>query len=207
MVADGRYYRSWRSEGRPFLFLPLSQRYADQVSLVIRGRSEGSPAPEALGRLVAELDPGLPALQITPVRSLLDQALGLERTNANVLGLFGLLAILISAIGVYGVVSFSVSQRTHEIGVRVALGARPLDVRRIIVMGCAVPVLVGTVGGWGAALGLGRFARGFLFGVPASDPLTFGATAALLVTVGLAAALLPARRAARVDPVLALQEE
>jgi predicted permease len=207
IVADGRYYRSWRSEGRPFLFLPLSQRYADKVSLVIRGRSEGSPAPEALGRLVAELDPGLPALQITPVRSLLDQALGLERTNANVLGLFGLLAILISAIGVYGVVSFSVSQRTHEIGVRVALGARPLDVRRNIVMGCAVPVLVGTVGGWGAALGLGRFARGFLFGVPASDPLTFGATAALLVTVGLAAALLPARRAARVDPVLALQEE
>jgi len=137
----------------------------------------------------------------------MDRAMGLERTNAKVLGLFGFLALLISAIGVYGVVSFSVSQRTHEIGVRVALGARPLDVRRIIVTGCVLPVLAGTVAGWVAAVGLGSFVGTFLFDVSATDPLTFGAMAALLAAAGVTAALIPAHRATRVDPMEALQVE
>jgi predicted permease len=207
VVGDGRYYRSWRSEGRPFLFLPLAQHHADQVSLVVRGRARGALSPEALERIMAEMVPGLPAPEVTPVRLLMDRALGLERTNAKVLGLFGLLALLISAIGVYGVVSFSVSQRSHEIGVRVALGARPLDVRRTVVVGCALPVLAGTLAGWITALGMGRFVGNFLFGVPATDPATFGAMAALLAAAGLAAALIPARRATRVDPMDALQAE
>jgi putative ABC transport system permease protein len=207
VVADGRYYRNWRAETRPFLFLPLAQHPTPQASLLVRGTGGGSPDPESLRRVTAGLEPGLPPLEVTPARTLMDQALGLERTNAKVLGLFGLLAMIISAIGVYGVVSFSVSQRIQEIGVRVALGARPLDIRYVVVMGCVLPVLAGTATGWVAALGLGRFVRTFLFDVPASDPLTFGATAALLVGVGVAAAIIPAQRATRIDPIQALQVE
>jgi putative ABC transport system permease protein len=207
VVGDGRYYRSWRGESRPFLFLTLAQHHAEQVSLVVRGRAQGVPPAEAVRRTVAEMAPGMPAPEVSSVKILMDRALGLERTNAKVLGLFGVLALLISAIGVYGVVSYSVTRRNHEIGVRVALGARPLDVRRIFVKGCVLPVLAGTLMGWGTAAGLGRFVGSFLFDVKATDPLTFGGTAAVLMAAGVAAALIPSRRATRVDPMEALQNE
>ena len=156
---------------------------------------------------MAEVTPGLRTPEVTPVRLLMDRAMGLERTNARVLGLFGLLALLISSIGVYGVVSFSVSQRVHEIGVRMAMGALPLDVGRVVIRGSAIPVLAGVVAGWGAALGLGRFVQAFLYEVPAADPLTFGATAALMAMAGLVGAVVPAHRATRLDPMTTLQEE
>jgi ABC-type antimicrobial peptide transport system permease subunit len=124
-----------------------------------------------------------------------------------ILGCFAAVALVLAAVGVYGVVSSSVSRRTREIGVRMALGARPADVLRAVLREGAFVIGLGTGGGALAALGLTRFARSLLFGVSPVDPLTFGATTAVLAATALAACALPARRAARLDPVRALRTE
>ncbi len=123
------------------------------------------------------------------------------------LGGFGLLALTLAAIGIYGVMSNSVARRTREIGVRLALGAQAADVRRLVVGQGMAMVLVGVVTGLAAALAIMRMTESLLFGVSAADPLTYTAVAALLVGVAALAAYIPARRATRIDPVVALRSE
>ena len=130
-----------------------------------------------------------------------------RKFNMIVLGLFGGLAVVIAAAGIYGVMAFLVSQRTREIGVRLALGARPGAVLAQVLRGAAVLVCLGLGAGLLAALALERFVRSFLFGARPYDPALYAAVAGVLLTVGIAAALGPARRAARVDPVVALRSE
>jgi putative ABC transport system permease protein len=123
------------------------------------------------------------------------------------LGVFSGIALLLAAIGIYGVMSFSVSRRTREIGIRMALGATPASVRRLVIGESAKLLLLGLAVGIPAALVLTRFMSTLLFGVAPTDPLTFAVVALLLAFVTLAAAYLPARRAMRVDPVIALRSE
>jgi predicted permease len=207
VVSDGRYYRAWRSAGRPFLFLPFAQHPTKAMYLHVRGAAAGIPAERALRRAVADVEPAPSLGRMETVREARAQSVATQRASAKLLTLFGLLAGAIAAIGIYGVVSFTVGRRTHEIGVRMALGARARDVRRHVLAGSALPVLVGTAVGWLAALALSRYLSSLLYGIGPRDPVTFAGVGAALVGIGLAASLVPARRATRVDPLRALREE
>jgi putative ABC transport system permease protein len=159
---------------------------------------------------VQALDPQMPLTNVLSTRELFDQALWAPRMGASLLGMFGLLALALAAVGVHGVMSYSVTQRTQEIGIRMALGARPGDVIRLVLRQAMFIV------GIGAAVGLGgtfvatflaeRFLTEVLF-VKAGDPLAFLGTASLLAGVALFACYLPARRASRIDPLIALRYE
>src|SRR5262249_2355019 len=130
-----------------------------------------------------------------------------QRFNALLLGVFGTLALVLAAIGIFGVMSYAVAQRTREIGIRMALGAQPSDVVELVTREGMLPALMGVVIGLGGAFVLTRFIATMLFGIQRTDPLTFAGMALLLITVALAACYVPARRAARVDPIVALRNE
>jgi ABC-type antimicrobial peptide transport system permease subunit len=129
------------------------------------------------------------------------------RFNMTLLASFSLCALLLSAIGIYGLMAYAVAQRTREMGIRMALGARGSDVRHLILASGMRLILLGVVAGLAGAVALTRLAAGLLFGVSATDPLTFGMMTLVLTAVALVACYLPARRASRVDPVVALRSE
>jgi predicted permease len=207
VVRDGRYYRGWRSGGQPFLFLPLAQQHQTAVSLHVRGATPRVPTPDQIRRVVAALDPALPPPNFRRLRDAMSESIAVERTGALSLALFGLLALVIATIGVYGVVSFSVTERVHEIGLRMALGADPGRVRRDVISASTRPVLAGTALGMVAALALSRAVTSLLFGVQPGDPATFTAVAIVLVAAAALAGWVPARRATRIDPLLALKSD
>lgn len=207
VVSDGRYYRAWRQADRPFLFLPVSQHPQSRMFLHVRGEAAGLPTDRALRRAVWAAEPGWTVAPGEAVARARAQAVAVESAGARLLTLFGLLAVVIATLGIYGVVSFSVSRRTREIGVRMALGARTVDVRRNVVGRSAVPILAGTALGTLAALGMTRALSSLLYGVSSTDATIFLATAALLVAVGFLASLIPASRATRVDPVATLRQD
>ncbi len=205
VVRDGRYYRGWRSGGQPFLFLPLAQQPQTRMSLHVRGATGRTPTPDQVRGVVADLDPAVPEPVFRRLRDAMSDSIAVERTGALSLALFGLLALLIATIGVYGVVSFSVTERMHEIGLRMALGAEPRRVRHDVVAASTRPVLAGTALGMVVALALSRAVTSLLFGVRPGDPWTFAAVAVVLVGSAALAAWVPAHRATRIDPLLALR--
>jgi putative ABC transport system permease protein len=154
-----------------------------------------------------ELNRAVPLYNVTTMAQHVGASLANDRMVAVLLGVFGGVALLLAVVGIYGVVSYAVARRTHEIGVRLALGAQPADILSLVVRQGMAPVFVGGVLGLAAAYALTRLASGLLFGVSATDPLTFAGVALLLSGVALLACYIPARRAARVDPLLALRHE
>jgi putative ABC transport system permease protein len=168
---------------------------------------------------VRDVDKDLPLFEIKTQTEQMDQTLAQERFFPKLTGFFGLLALLLSSIGIYGVMSYSVEQRRHEIGIRMALGATQNGIlRRVIGQGmllAAIGVVIGSTTSFAlmrliasnATYELTRFISGFLYGVSATDPLTFVVVAVLLVLVALLACYLPARRATKVDPIVALRYE
>jgi putative ABC transport system permease protein len=171
-----------------------------------------SQAPsEAISRqildAVHELDPQQPITEMQPLAEQRAQALAPHKLVATLLGLFAALALVITASGLIGVVAYSVSQRTREIGVRLALGAAPETVLRMVLGQGMALVVGGLCLGLGAALVFAGLGRGLLFGVAPSDPLTYVSVALVLLAISLAACALPARQATRVDPMLALRSE
>jgi putative ABC transport system permease protein len=156
---------------------------------------------------VRQIDPEMPLRDIFSMDDLVTNSLSERRSNMLLLGGFAGLALLLAAIGIYSVLSYSVKRRVREIGIRLALGAQLGDVLRTVVLEGLKPTLLGVAIGAGAALALGRVLSSMVYGVRPTDPITFLAVAMLMATVALAASIIPAYRATRVDPMVALRYE
>jgi len=156
---------------------------------------------------LAEIDPNQPVTNIMTMEDVLAVSLGDYRFYMELLGIFAGVAVLLAAVGIYGVMSYSVSERTHEIGVRMALGAESSDVLGLIARLWLKLTLIGVAIGVALALGVARLISSFLFGVKPTDPLTYAAVAVGLSAVALLACYIPARRAMKVDPLVALRYE
>jgi macrolide transport system ATP-binding/permease protein len=206
VAGDGKY---WTIGEAPELFVysPLAQSYNSTVTLVARTEGDPHALAQALNAEVRALDPTLPVFDVKTMAEHMGVSLFPARVAATLLGAFGLLALLLAGIGVYGVVSYAAAQRTREIGVRMALGAQARDVLRLVAGRGMLLVTVGVLLGLAGALALTRFMEGLLYGVSATDPLTFALVVALLLGVALLACLVPARRATKVDPTVALRYE
>jgi putative ABC transport system permease protein len=175
--------------------------------LTVRSASDPLQLTSVLREGVRETDPTQPISRVTTMNQYLSDRLGEPRLSALVLAGFGLTALLLAAIGIYGVISFSVTRRTREIGIRIALGAAGHEVMWMVVGEAVLLASLGVAAGIGAALSLTRVMQGMLFGVSATEPLTYMLVAALLILTGALAAYLPARRAARISPSTALRCE
>ncbi len=201
---------------RPTMFVPDAQASYATMELfgsifpaVLLVRTAGDPlrVAEPVRRALASLDPGIPVGRIRTMDQVRGASLGLERFMAALMGIFAVLALLLSALGIYGVLSYTVAQRTPEIGVRMALGARPADVLRMVLGYAGALAALGIAIGAAGAFALTRFAASLLYGVRPTDPVSFVATAAVLAVVALAACAVPAWRAMRVEPIMALRYE
>lgn len=196
-----------RESDRPAVYLPHPQVPFGTMGVVLR--TEGDPAAlaPAVRRTLAELDPGLAASDMRPMREVVGEALAADRFVTLLVTLFSALAGVLAAVGIYGVISYDVSRRSRELGVRSALGASGGELRGLILRRAGTLALGGLAVGVVAALGLTRFLESLLFGVGATEPAVFLLTAALLASVALGAAYIPATRAARVQPARVLREE
>jgi putative ABC transport system permease protein len=191
----------------PEMYVPFNQLVIQVIPLVIRTQSDPLAIANAVRAEVRAVDPTVAVAQIQTMPQIAASALAQRRFTVLLLTVFAGVALLLAAVGIYGVMSFSVAQRTREIGVRLALGAQARDVLRLIVGRGLRLTLFGIGVGLLAALALTRLMSGLLFGVSATDPLTFGALALLLSGVALVACWLPARRATKIDPLVALRYE
>jgi predicted permease len=205
-VAQDGKYAGLNEDPRPFVYLPLLQSYSGATSVVVRAAADPQPLIAAVRREVLQLDPHLPVSSRTLVERMSVPLLP-ARVAASVLGGFGLLALALAAIGIYGVMSYAVSSRTREIGIRMALGAQKADVLKLVIGQGVRLTLIGVTIGLVAALALTQLMKSLLLGVSATDPLTFVGVTVLLVGVALLACYIPARRATRVDPLVALRYE
>ncbi|HEX7173828.1 MAG TPA: ABC transporter permease [Pyrinomonadaceae bacterium] len=195
------------SEPRPELFLHSLQNPFGSMTFVVRTTPEPSTLLQAVKGEVWAVNKNLPFYSTATMESLVAETLKERRFSLLLLGAFASLALVLAGVGIYGLISYSTAQRTHEIGVRVALGARGRDIMRMVVGEGLLLSGAGVALGLLGALVLTRFLGGLLYGVAPTDPLTFAGIALLLVCVALAACYLPARRAARVDPMVALRYE
>ena len=183
------------------LFRPLTQSTSLSMAIVVRTASDPGRLTEALTRSVSEADPDQPTYAVRTMEEVQAAATATRRFSMQMLGGFAFLALLLAAIGIYGVMAYLVAQRTREIGIRVALGARPASVVRLIVSYALAVAGAGVALGFVAAVALTRVIAGMLFQVSPTDPWTFGAIAVTLMRTAILAAATPARRAARVDPM------
>jgi predicted permease len=193
----------------PFMQLPekLMPLAANAVAVVLRTEGDPTTVMDSVRHAVAEIDSREVVYNVQTMNEVVSNSFAARRLSMLLLGVFAALALALACVGIYGVISNLVGQRTHEIGVRVALGAQPGDVLRLVIGQGALMALLGVVIGVGAALLLTRLMANQLFGVSPHDPLTFAAVAILLMIVSIAACYIPARRATRVDPVIALRCE
>lgn len=206
LVADTKY-NSLTEPRRAFMYMPLQQEYVPQINVHVRTGTDARALVSALRNEVQQIDPSLPVLNIQTLSERVENSLGGERSQATLLGSGGILALILAAIGLYGVMSYSVAQRTREIGIRMALGATRGNVKGLVLRQGVALVSAGVVLGLGAAFVITRSLASLLFGVSAIDPITFGGTSALLIVVALVASYVPARRATKVDPIIALRYE
>jgi predicted permease len=206
VVQDGKY-RSLTEAQYPYLYLPLKQSFRARVTLHVR--TSGAPAGYAaqVRAVLRTVAPDLPAYNVVTLEERVTRSLARERLIARLLTVFGIIALAIAAVGIYGVLAYSVARRTRELGVRMALGARSIDIIRIVVVHSLALVGAGLVTGVVAALLLTRLIATLLFGVTPTDPIAFAGAITVLALVALAATYLPARRATRVDPLTALRAE
>jgi len=191
----------------PDIYVSSLQPTDRTPTLLVRSRVEAAALTTAIQREVLALDRNVPLTAIQPMEERVAEVTSRTRFIAIVLGLFSGLALLLAGVGIYGVMSYSVSARTREIGVRMALGAQASDVIRLVLKGGMSLAGIGVGLGLFASLALTRLMQGMLFGVSANDPLTFSAITLLMLGVVWLACWLPARRATKVEPLVALRHE
>lgn len=206
VVADGKY-RGMRETGLPYIYVPIGLSYTARVTLLARVDGDPLAMLPAVRAELRALDPTLPIYGERTLEDQVARAVFGERLGAMLLGLFGAVALLLAAVGVYGLVAHAVEQRTHEIGVRMALGAERRDVVRLVVGQGMGLVVVGVGLGLAGAAALTRTVASLLFGISATDVVTFALVPLGLLATALLACLLPARRATRIDPMHALRYE
>jgi len=204
IVGDIRH-RSLQAQPYAAMYMPSQE--STRMNIVIRTQGDPLSLVGGVRKEVNALDPDQPIAAIRPMTEWVAMSAAGARYRTTLLGLFALLAMILAATGIYGVMSYSVAQRTQEIGVRMALGARPFDVLKLVVRQGMIMALIGVVVGLAGALALTRVMLSLLFGVTERDPLTFGVVAALLIVVAFIACFVPARRATRIDPLIALRYE
>jgi macrolide transport system ATP-binding/permease protein len=190
---------------QPVAYFPMRQQYSPFATLVVRTTGNPEPLLGAVRTQVQQIDKNLAFTNGQTVQQILGQGLWAARMGAALLGLFGALALILASIGIYGVLAYSVAQRTSEIGLRMALGAQPRQVLGLVLKQGMLLALIGASLGILVALPVARLASGLLYGVSATDPLTYAAITLLLMSVALLACYLPARRATRIDPLVALR--
>jgi putative ABC transport system permease protein len=193
------------SDPRPELFLPHLQSPYGSMTYVVRTAADPMSALPAVKQQIWEVNRNLPFSSVATMEQLFSRSFGARRLTLLLLGLFAAMALILAAVGIYGLISFSIRQRQHEFGVRMALGERPSGILRMVISESMRLTLIGMAIGLAGAFALTRFLQRLLFGVEATDPLTFGGVALLLVAVALLASYIPARRAMAVDPVIALR--
>jgi putative ABC transport system permease protein len=206
-VARNAKYRLLHYPPEPMVFLPLYQDFYDQVIIHLRVAGQPGGLAAMVNRTVNEMNPNLPVFNVMTLKASMEFGSVLERLAAALAGSFGLLALVLAAVGIYGVVAFATRQRTHEIGIRMALGAKKSDILRMVVGQGLRLALAGVGIGIAAALAFTRILGSLLYGVKPADPLTFAVVSLILLAVALFACYIPARRAAKVDPMVALRYE
>jgi predicted permease len=206
-IARTSEYYDLNETPRPFIYLPLYQFYSSTAILHIRTASDPLASASAVTDAIHELNADLPVFDISTLEARTKTASFVQHMAGTFVGAFGVLALVLAAVGIYGVIAYKTRQRIHEIGVRMALGALPGDVLQLILGQGMRIALTGLAIGVAASLGLARLMSSLLFGVSASDPLTFVAVILLLALIALLASYIPARRAMRIDPMVALRHE
>lgn len=189
------------------MYIPYAQEPFWGAEVVVRSNLSPGAISKAVRTQVAQIDKNLPVSGIETMDAAIGTTLTQPRFRASLVGFFGVMALILAAAGIFGVIAYSVSRRTHEIGIRMALGASGGNVTRMILSESARVIFIGLAVGFAAALGLTRLLANFLFAVRPTDPLTFVGVGAILALVAVAAAYVPARRAMRVDPIIALRHE
>ncbi len=200
-------HRGLEGESRVQYYIPHSQMANSNMYLVIRANNDAASLTGAVRSTIGRLDKDLPLYRVSAMEQLVSDSMAQRRFAMLLLGIFALVALAIAAVGLYGVMSYSTTRRSHEIGLRMALGAQANDVLKLILRQGMTLVLIGVALGVAGAFALTRFMANLLFGVKATDPITFAAIAALLTLIALLACFLPARRATKVDPMVALRYE
>jgi predicted permease len=214
-LAKDAKYATQREETKPMIYVPWRQdmRFLSSVNFYLRTAGEPTALIAAVRQAVREIDENLPVTDLTTQVERAGETLQMERLFAKLVTLFGLLAQLLAGIGLFGVLAYAVSTRTHEIGIRMALGASQTDLLKMIVKQGMALALIGVALGLGGAYVLTKYLESWmslskmLYGIKPNDPLTYGVVAVLLIIVALIACYLPARRATKVDPLIALRHE
>jgi len=206
VARDTRHF-DIRDGTRPAMYFPYQQVPSTAMAVVLKTEGDPLALADAARAAVSAVDPALAASDIQPMTDLVDSALAGDRFVTSLLGIFAVIALLLAAVGLYGVVSYGVTRRMREMGIRVALGARGADVRKLVVTGGLGLTLAGVALGVVGAFALTGFLEALLYDVPVTDPATFVAMVAVLMGVALLASWLPARRAGNADPVSVLREE
>jgi putative ABC transport system permease protein len=206
IVADART-ESLENARVPEVFLSLYQKGEHHLAIFLRGHLDAGAIPEQVREQVQAVDATLPVFGAQMLSETVSVSLSERRFLMEVVGLFAVTALLLAGLGIYGVISYLVSERTHEIGIRVALGAQRRNIIRMILRQGLGMAIAGTAIGLVCALIVSYSMAGLLYGVKPTDPLTFAGVALLLIVVALFACYIPGRRAMRVDPIVALRHE
>ena len=206
VVPTGKYQRLGE-DPTPFMYFTQAQHWDAGMTVIVRTIGDPSAFIPVLRSEITALDPTLPLSNVRSMENHLGIALLPARLSGAVLGIFGILGLVLAAVGIYGVMAYSVSQRTREIGIRMAIGAAAGDVLRLVMRQGMALVLAGTAIGLAGAVAASRLIRGILYGSGANDPLTFVAVPLVLMGVAMLAIWIPARRASAMDPLLALRQE
>jgi putative ABC transport system permease protein len=200
---DGLSQDSKRVQG----YFPFAQIPSSDMTVIMKAAGDPNQLITAVRQQVKAIDADQPIYSVRTMDDIRAESVAPERLNLTLLSIFAGIALVLAVVGIYGVMSYSVTQRTHEIGIRMAIGAQPRDVFRMVIRQGMMLALIGVGSGLVGAFGLTRLMASMLFGVEPTDPVTFAAIAVLLTAVALVACYVPGRRATKVDPVVSLRYE